>query len=316
MTLDLRRMMLLCDLADLGSVSAVAEQRGVTSSAVSQQLRVLEQETGAVLFRRDGRTLGMTRTGDVLVAHVRKVLSALDEAETAVAAARAGVLGNVAIASFNMGIPMLVAPMMARLRREQPNLHIELQQESAEHAVRLLRRGELDVALLCRYPFDASPSASGLVEEHLMDEPMVLLAPPEEHERIRTRGLAALADTPWITGPANSGLGTMLRREAEAAGFVPKVKHRVIGAQNVCLLAATEVASALAPRMAVPPHLEPLIVDDLAFDARVITAVIRQGRQRDPNLRLVVRHLHTVVEENWPDARMAATRTGDSGYAA
>ncbi len=56
--LDLRRMMLLSDLADLGSVTAVAERRSITSSAVSQQLRVLEEEAGAVLFRRDGRTLG------------------------------------------------------------------------------------------------------------------------------------------------------------------------------------------------------------------------------------------------------------------
>ncbi|MDV7191270.1 helix-turn-helix domain-containing protein [Mycolicibacterium fortuitum] len=50
--------MLLADLADLGSVTAVAEHRNITSSAVSQQLRVLEDETGAALFRRDGRTLG------------------------------------------------------------------------------------------------------------------------------------------------------------------------------------------------------------------------------------------------------------------
>ncbi|WP_206779357.1 LysR family transcriptional regulator, partial [Frankia sp. EI5c] len=63
--LDLRRMMLLRDLADFGTVTAVAERRNITSSAVSQQLRVLEQETGAILFRRDGRTLGLTRSGRV-----------------------------------------------------------------------------------------------------------------------------------------------------------------------------------------------------------------------------------------------------------
>jgi len=65
--LDLRRMMLLCDLADLGTVTAVADRRSITSSAVSQQLRVLEKETGAILFRRDGRTLSLTRSGNVLV---------------------------------------------------------------------------------------------------------------------------------------------------------------------------------------------------------------------------------------------------------
>ncbi|MFF2087347.1 LysR family transcriptional regulator [Nocardia sp. NPDC058176] len=308
MTLDLRRMMLLCDLAELGSVAAVAEQRRVTSSAVSQQLRALEHDTGAVLFRRDGRTLGMTRTGEVLVQHVRKVLSALDEAETAIAAARTGVLGNIAVASFNMGIPMLVAPMMSRLRLAHPDLNVALQQESAEHALRLLRRSELDIAILCRYPFDAPHSAAGLIDEHLMDEPMVLLAPLDQHDRIRAEGIGALAESPWVTGPVSSGLSTTLGQVAGAAGFVPKVKHRVIGAQNLCMLAATEVASAIAPRMAVPAEFESLIVRDVGFAARTISAVVRHNRQRDPNIKLVLRELHDVVAANWPETQRRPLR--------
>lgn len=303
MTLDLRRMMLLRELADLGSVSAVAEHRGITSSAVSQQLRALEQDTGAVLFRRDGRTLGMTRAGEVLVEHVRKVLCALDEAESAVAAARAGILGNVTIASFNMGIPMLVVPTIARLREHQPDLHLALRQESADRAVRLLRQGEIDIAVLCRYHFDATPSLSGLFTEELMDEPMVLLAPLDRHDRIRGRGLSELADAAWVTGPTGSGLSTLLRHAAEDTGFVPRIEHRVIGAQHVCLLAATEVAAAVAPRMAVPPHLEALIVTGIRFEPRIISAVVRHGRHRDPNLRLVLRELRDTVRRHWPDTQ-------------
>jgi DNA-binding transcriptional LysR family regulator len=298
--LDLRRMMLLCDLADLGSVSAVAERRNITSSAVSQQLRVLETEANAILFRRDGRTLGLSRAGDVLVEHVRVVLAALDEAASAVAATRSGVAGHVTVASFNMGIPMLAAPVVSRLGQDQPDLHIEVQQNDAANAVRMLRRGELDVAIICRYQFGSSLSLSGLAEERLLDEPLVLLAPLNQHARIRNGGLAALADVPWVTGAADAGLGRVLKQAADAAGFIPKVKHRVIGAQNICLLAATEVASAIAPRMAVPPHLEGLIVDDVDFGVRLISAVVREGRQRDPNIRLVLRELHDIVADSWP----------------
>src|ERR1700749_1506354 len=100
--LDLRRMMLLCDLADLGTVTAVAERRSITSSAVSQQLRVLEGEVGAVLFQRDGRKLGLTRAGQVFVDHLRRVVGAIDEAMSAVAATRDSAAGNLVIAAFNM----------------------------------------------------------------------------------------------------------------------------------------------------------------------------------------------------------------------
>jgi DNA-binding transcriptional LysR family regulator len=297
--LDLRRMMLLCDLADLGSVTAVAERRRITSSAVSQQLRVLEEETDAVLFRRDGRTLGLTRSGQVLVDHVRVVLTAVDEAMSAVAATRDHVAGQIAIASFNMGIPMLAAPLMRQLSVAEPELRLEMQQQASPGALRLLRQGEIDIAITCRYDLGYD-TPGGLTGEQLLFEPLVLLAPPQEHLRIRKNGLAALADALWVTGPQNSGLADALVRACEGAGFTPQVKHRLIGAQNICDLAATEIASAVVPRLSVPQRLEHLIVPDVLVGGRAISAVVRAGRQRDPNIALVLTTLRAIAAEALP----------------
>jgi DNA-binding transcriptional LysR family regulator len=300
--LDLRRMMLLCDLADLGTVTAVAERLNITSSAVSQQLRVLEGEVGVALFQRDGRTLSLTRAGQVFVEHVRRVVAAIDEAMSAVSATRDGVTGSVAIASFHMGVPMLAVPLASRLGRHEGSLHIEIQQASGEAALRMLRRGELDVAITCRYQFDERPSLSGLVEGKLLDEPLVVMAPVKYHLGIRSRGLAALADAPWVTGVADNGLTAALQFAADAAGFTPKVRHRVYGSQNICQVAATGIAAAILPRLAVPAELERLLVDDIDLGAREISAVVREGRQRDPNITLVVRELRKIVEEIWPES--------------
>lgn len=295
--LDLRRMMLLSDLADLGSVTAVAERRNITSSAVSQQLRVLEEEAGAILFRRDGRTLGLTRSGHVLAEHVRRVLVAVDEAMSAVAATRDRVAGSVAIATFNMGLPTLAAPMMQRLRGDAPDLRIQVQQENTPGALRLLRQGEVDVAITCQYDFVGQESLGGLAAEPLLFEPLVLLAPTQMHLRLRKNGLAALADVPWVTGPRNSGLGLAVMRAGEGAGFTPQIKHRLIGAQNICDLAATEIASAIVPRLSVPPKLDALIVPGLELGGRSISAVVREGRQRDPNISLILRTLRDIASE-------------------
>jgi DNA-binding transcriptional LysR family regulator len=298
--LDLRRMMLLCDLADLGSVTAVADRRNITSSAVSQQLRVLEEEAGAILFRREGRTLGLTRSGQVLVEHVRIVLTAVDEAMTAVAATRDRTSGQVAVAAFNMGIPMLAVPLMQRLSDTEPDLRIEVQQEASAGALRLLRQGEIDIAITCNYDFSGDDSLGGLTSEPLLFEPLVLLAPPHLHLRIRKGGLAALADVQWVTGPQSSGLGTAVMRAGESAGFTPQVKHRLIGAQNICDLAATETASAIVPRLSVPQRLESLIVPDIELGGRTISAVVRDGRQRDPNIALIMRTLRSIAAAALP----------------
>jgi DNA-binding transcriptional LysR family regulator len=298
--LDLRRMMLLSDLADLGSVTAVAERRSITSSAVSQQLRVLEEEAGAVLFRREGRTLGLTRSGQVLAEHVRRVLVAVDEAMSAVAETRDRVSGQVAIATFNMGLPMLAAPMMRQLSIAEPDLRIQVQQETSTAALRLLRQGEVDIALTCRYDFVGEESLGGLAAEPLLYEPLVLLAPKSSHLRIRKHGLSALANGPWVTGPQNSGLGVAVMRAGESAGFTPQVKHRLIGAQNICDLAATEIASAIVPRLSVPAALQGLIVPEMQVGGRTVSAIVREGRQRDPNVALILKTLHAVADEALP----------------
>lgn len=294
--LDLRRMMLLADLADLGSVTAVAEHRNITSSAVSQQLRVLEDETGAVLFRRDGRTLGLTRSGKVLAEHARRVLAAVDEAMSAVAETRDRVAGQVAIATFNMGIPLLAVPLMQELSSQEPNLRVHVQQDTSTAALRLLRQSEVDMAITCRYDFLGPDPTGGLATVPLLFEPFVLLAPTQSHLRVRMHGLSALADEFWVTGPQNSGLDIAASHACESAGFAPQVKHRLIGAQNICELAATEVASAIVPRLSVPAKLEGLIVEGLALGGRTISAVVRAGRQSDPNISLILRTLQAIAD--------------------
>jgi DNA-binding transcriptional LysR family regulator len=295
--LDLRRMMLLCDLVDLGTVAAVAEHRNITSSAVSQQLRVLEQETGAVLFRRDGRTLRLTQSGEILVEHVRRVMGAVDEAMSAVAASRDTVDGRLTIAGFETSIPGLAAPLVQRLSRDEPHLHVRVIQEGSATALRSLRRGEIDVALIYRLYFLADETVGGLVSRPLFHDPLVLLAPAHLHERIYEQGLSGLADEPWITGPLGSSWATALDLASESAGFVPQVTHRVRGAPNMCQLAAAEVASAIVPRLSVPSALEGLMVHGIDVGGRSVCAVHREGAQRNPAVAVVLRTLRAIVAE-------------------
>jgi len=295
--LDLRRLSLLRDLADLGTVTAVAQRRNITSSAVSQQLRVLEDETGAILFRRDGRTLGLTRSGRVLLEHVRTVLEAVDDAMSALAATRDQVSGQIAVASYNLGIPSFAAPLLQRLSGGTHDLQVQLRQAEPAEAVRLLRQGEVDLAITYRCDFEAQDMLSGLSREVLLVEPLVLLAPTEFHSRIQSRGLAVLADQLWATGTVDSILDVALLRASEDAGFTPRITHRVETAQLVCDLAATEVVPAVVPRLSVPSHMEYLIVDDIEVGDRTISSLVRTGRQRDPNIALILRTLRSIGEQ-------------------
>lgn len=295
--LNLRRLMLLCDLAELGTVAAVAERRRITSSAVSAQLRVLEDEVGAVLFRRTGRTMGLTAGGQVLVEHARLIMRDVDAAVGAVAATQERSAGRIAVSGFETSIAGLAGPLLQRLGVDRPELRVRIVQAPTPVSLRAVRHGDVDIALISRLDFRAGEPLHGLHAEHLLDDPLVLLAPRRLHPRLRALGSAAVRDEPWITGPPDTGLAAALSRLGEHAGFTPEVTHRVIGAPNMCQLAATGVGLSLVPLLAVPTSLGDLVVEGMELGARSISAVHREGAVHNPAVTSVMRTLHAVAED-------------------
>ncbi|MFC8528852.1 LysR family transcriptional regulator [Nocardia sp. NPDC057227] len=295
--LNLRRLLLLRDLAELGTVTAVAERRSITSSAVSAQLRVLEDEVGAVLFRREGRNVRLTASGEVLVEHARAIMRDVDAALGAVAATQERTAGRIALSGFETSIASFAGPLLQRLGQDRPELQIRVVQADTPTSLRALRHGDIDVALISRLDFHAGDPLSGLHAEELLRDPLVLLAPRPLHRHLRTLGLRAATEEPWITGRPETGLAEALVRLGEQAGFTPQVTHRVIGAPNMCQLAATGIGLTLVPLLSVPAALRGLIVDGVDVGGRSISAVHREGAAGNPAIALVMRTLREVAEE-------------------
>ena len=88
--LDLHRLRLLREAHERGTIHAAARALGYTPSAVSQQLTVLERETGALLLERVGRNVRLTAAGRVLVTHATHLLEGVESAEAELAAVAAG----------------------------------------------------------------------------------------------------------------------------------------------------------------------------------------------------------------------------------
>src|SRR5829696_8217781 len=102
--LDVRRLRLLSELHERGTVTAVAEALSYTPSAVSQQLATLEREAGVALLERDGRRLRLTDAGRLLVEHAEAVIARLELAESELAAAAGeGVAGRVRVPAAAAG---------------------------------------------------------------------------------------------------------------------------------------------------------------------------------------------------------------------
>jgi len=144
--LDSGLLRVLVAVADAGSVSAATASLGRTQSAISVQIARLEALTGEALFLRHARGVRPTRAGETLLVHARRVLSALAEAEAALAAAP--LAGTVRIGvPEEYGAARLPA-VLARFAATHPRIEILLSCAPSAALEQALGRDELDLAVL------------------------------------------------------------------------------------------------------------------------------------------------------------------------
>src|SRR3954469_14782341 len=134
MMLDLRRLRLLRELSERGTIAAVADALQYTPSAVSQQLAMLERETGVRLLERAGRGVRLTDPALVLVDHAGGLLERAARAEADLAAAAGTVAGRARVATFQSAALRIALPAIVALTRDAPRLRCELIEAEPEQA--------------------------------------------------------------------------------------------------------------------------------------------------------------------------------------
>ncbi|WP_225307538.1 LysR substrate-binding domain-containing protein [Nitrincola iocasae] len=130
---------------DLHSFARAAEQLGRSQSAISMQLKKLEQQTGTQLFVRKGRNLVPTEAGEVLVAYARRIIALNDEA--------ALTLGATATSTtVRLGLPQdffedVMPATLSEYSHKHPGVHVEVQAGPNHVLAEEVRAGRLDVAI-------------------------------------------------------------------------------------------------------------------------------------------------------------------------
>jgi DNA-binding transcriptional LysR family regulator len=282
--LDVRRLRLLRELHERGTVTAVAEALAYTPSAVSQQLATLEREAGVALLERQGRRLRLTDAGRGLVEHAAAVIARLELAESELAAAAGEeVAGRVRVAAFQTAASGLVLPLLGRLVSEHAKLRLELLEMEADEGLELLRRGEVDLVVAEEYDYAPRPRDPSLVLRAVCRDPLVIVL-PAAHPRAavdrETVSLAALADEIWAAPRAGTAFTDSLVRACRALGdFDPDFRHRSNDLAVLEQLVAAGEAVALLPSLGRPGRIPGVAVRRVAEAPleRSIFLAVRRG---------------------------------------
>jgi len=256
--LELRRLRLLRELHERGTIAAVADALQFTPSAVSQQLAMLEREAGVALLERAGRGVRLTDSALVLVDHADALLERAALAEADLAAAAGSVAGRGRIAGFESVALWLALPAMAQLAREAPRLRCELVAGEPEETLPALALGDVDLVLGDEWRHNPVRLPAGVHRHDLFDDPIYLVLPsrhPLARRHPASVPLAELAEAAWTTGPAGMGWDEMTRRTCrELGGFEPDVRHRTNDPTVCVAVAARGLGVAMLPDLALREH--------------------------------------------------------------
>jgi DNA-binding transcriptional LysR family regulator len=144
--LDPNNLESLVAIAETGSFTAAALRVHRTQSAVSMQMRKLEQEVGRKLFLRAGREARLTSDGELLLAHARRILKA--QAEALAVFDQTALAGELRIAAPDDYASTFMPGILFRFAETHPNVRVDLRSLPSHEAARQVERGEIDLALV------------------------------------------------------------------------------------------------------------------------------------------------------------------------
>jgi len=328
--LDVTRLRILVAVARHGSVTAAARALNYAQPSVSHHLARLEAETGARLTRRSGRGIQLTDAGRLLAGRAEEILGRLDAAERELAAHVEQRQERIRLAGFASALATIVPAALSRLAAGHPGIDLLLAEAEAPEAMRMLRAGQVDVALVVRHMQDGTPvgppaSADGARTRLILDEQVHLVTrpppggvlggaqpgggqpgngPPAAGEA-GGPDLAAHAHSPWIAGCEHCR-GHMIWL-CQHAGFSPKIAFTTDDHVAAQALVAAGLGVTILPGLAINAARHPGIrAQPLPGAWRQVFAVT-YGQPPDPR---AVDHLLDILT-----LAAAATANGPGGAA-
>jgi DNA-binding transcriptional LysR family regulator len=287
--METRRLRLLLELARLGSMRAVSDELGVTTSTVSQQIAALAREVGTALVEPVGRQVRLTPAGRRLAGHAVTILADVEAARLDLDPA-AEPTGTVRIAGFATAVRRSLLPVSARLAVEHPGVRLRLHEHEPDECAELLAGDRIDLALVYDYDLAPEPLPPTVEATPLWSTRWSLAVPagavepggptPAVFARVRERD--------WIVNSRGTADERVVRTVAAMAGFEPRVVHRIDSLDLLVELVAAGYGVGLVPgSQPVPAGVGLVELADPEVLLRTYAVVLR-GRSGWPPLARVL----------------------------
>lgn len=274
-----------------GNLTRTAERLHLSQSALSVQIRKLEERLGHPLFERRGRTLHLTEAGRIALDHADTIFAAGEEMLNTIGqtgrARHALRLGALATLSRNFVIEF-IRPMLGR-----PDVEVILRSGSPSELLRALETLNLDLVLTNQPP--TRDAVTAFVSHRLAEQPVSLVGTPERlPPDVPLRDL--LASQPIILPTLDSAVRTGFDALTDRLGIRPQIAAEVDDMAMMRLLAREGIGLSVLPPIVVKDELEDgrLVEGDTLPDiAETFFAVTLERKFPNPLVRELLKGIVT-----------------------
>ena len=249
--LELRHLKTLQALRDAGSLVRAAQLLNLTQSALSHQLKALEEQYGTPLFERKSLPLRFTAPGERLLALAGQVLPAVDEAERDISRQVQGVAGSLRIAVECHTCFDWLMPAMDIFRHRWPEVELDIVSGFHADPVGLIHQNRADLAIVSEY------DATEAVDFHPLFE-YEIVAIVANDSALASRSFVTAQDfvgQTLITYPVPDEMLDIMRQVLIPAGIKPARRSTELTVAMLQLVASGRGIAAL-PLWAVQNYLE------------------------------------------------------------
>ena len=297
------RLITFRTFASCGTIAATAELTGLSPSAVSAQLRELQRALGVRLLVKDGRGLRLTAAGRALVARSDDLVAEWESIRSEVMSEGRETQSVFGIGGFSTAAANLLAPLAARLHREQRAVRVHVVEAGPARCIDLLLSERLDLAVIVAMQSGASVGDDSRFEQfELLDDPLDVLMPSGHPLSARDSvALEELAREPWITDGVGGPYRALFTAAFTAAGITPHVAHEAVEWETAIALVGAGLGLGLVPRLvsvANSEHVVRVRIAGVSRPVRRISAVVRKGSATSPLIAhslVALRHIASEI---------------------
>ncbi|MDX2081849.1 MAG: LysR family transcriptional regulator [Terrimicrobiaceae bacterium] len=250
--MQIQTFKVFCDLADTESFSKAAERNGITQSAVSQQVRSIEDQFHVRLIDRGRRAFCLTPEGQAFLASSREIVGAFDELGQRMQKMQEVVSGELRIATiFSIGLHEL-PPYLKRFRREFPMVDVKVDYRRSAQVYAAVQENRADVGLVA-YP----ASRRGITASVFWRDRLVAICAP--NHPLASRRKVALSDLngeKFIAFEPDLPTRREVDRQLRQAGARVRVAFEFDNIETVKRAVEIESAISIVPRTSVRSESE------------------------------------------------------------